>query len=123
MNASTLVVNFYSANLLMGEWLKVMLAAGVEPAVVLWLTVTHSAVIIGLFTSFMLFSRLLPRKAWWRKLQFLAMLSFVWLDDEAKQVNEELSSLAENFREQAAMLVDLLDISIPMVAKLKVSGA
>jgi len=29
--------------------------------------------------------------------------------------------LAENFREQAGVLVDMLDISIPMVAKLKVT--
>jgi ATP-dependent Lon protease len=39
-------------------------------------------------------------------------------DNEIKS-SEELMSLAENFREQAAMLVDMLDISIPMVAKLK----
>jgi len=32
-----------------------------------------------------------------------------------------MTSIAENFREQAAMLVELLDISIPMVAKLKVN--
>jgi len=32
----------------------------------------------------------------------------------------ELDSLAENFREQASKLVDMLDISIPVVAKLKV---
>ena len=41
------------------------------------------------------------------------------VDDETKG-NRELASLAENFREQAAVLVDMLDISIPMVAKLKV---
>lgn len=41
-------------------------------------------------------------------------------EDLLKNVNQELSSLAENFREQAAALVELLDISIPMVAKLKV---
>jgi len=41
------------------------------------------------------------------------------VDDETKG-NRELASLAENFREQAAVLVDILDISIPMVAKLKV---
>jgi len=40
--------------------------------------------------------------------------------DDKPSVNAELVSLAENFREQAAMLVDMLDISIPMVAKLKV---
>ncbi|KAJ8302523.1 hypothetical protein KUTeg_018919 [Tegillarca granosa] len=33
--------------------------------------------------------------------------------------NGELASLSENFREQAAKLVDMLDISIPVVAKLK----
>lgn len=35
--------------------------------------------------------------------------------------NSELSALAENFREQAARLVDMLDTSIPVVARLKVS--
>jgi len=45
---------------------------------------------------------------------------FVAVDDKASG-NGELASLAENFREQAAMLVDMLDISIPMVAKLKVN--
>jgi len=40
-------------------------------------------------------------------------------DDNTKG-SGELASLAENFREQAAMLVDMLDVSIPMVAKLKV---
>ncbi|KAK6186413.1 hypothetical protein SNE40_008453 [Patella caerulea] len=33
--------------------------------------------------------------------------------------DEELNSLAENFREQAAKLVEMLDVSIPVVAKLK----
>ncbi|KAK7498897.1 hypothetical protein BaRGS_00009989 [Batillaria attramentaria] len=33
--------------------------------------------------------------------------------------NSELSALAENFREQAAKLVDMLDTSIPVVARLK----
>ena len=32
----------------------------------------------------------------------------------------ELDALSENFREQAGKLVDMLDISIPVVAKLKV---
>jgi len=41
--------------------------------------------------------------------------------DDGTSASAELSSLAENFREQAAMLVDMLDISIPMVAKLKVN--
>jgi len=40
--------------------------------------------------------------------------------DDKTNGSGELASLAENFREQAAMLVDMLDISIPMVAKLKV---
>lgn len=44
---------------------------------------------------------------------------FLTTDDESK-ANGELASLAENFREQAAVLVDMLDISIPTVAKLKV---
>ena len=35
--------------------------------------------------------------------------------------NSELSALAENFRDQAAKLVDMLDTSIPVVARLKVS--
>ncbi|XP_059164397.1 lon protease homolog 2, peroxisomal-like [Physella acuta] len=40
-------------------------------------------------------------------------------DNEEVQANEELGSLAENFREHAAKLVDMLDTSIPVVAKLK----
>lgn len=45
-----------------------------------------------------------------------------YLGDTIKGDNEsaELDALAENFREQAAKLVDMLDISIPVVAKLKV---
>ena len=43
-----------------------------------------------------------------------------WTTDDETKGNGELASLAENFREQAATLVDMLDISIPMVAKLKV---
>ena len=35
--------------------------------------------------------------------------------------NSELSALAENFRDQAAKLVDMLDTSIPVVARLKKS--
>jgi hypothetical protein len=44
------------------------------------------------------------------------------LGEAIKGANEsaELEALAENFREQAAKLVDMLDISIPVVAKLKV---
>jgi hypothetical protein len=34
--------------------------------------------------------------------------------------NRELGNLAENFREQASKLVDMLDVSIPVVSKLKV---
>lgn len=47
---------------------------------------------------------------------------FSYLGDTIKGDNEsaELDALAENFREQAAKLVDMLDISIPVVAKLKV---
>ena len=41
-------------------------------------------------------------------------------DDDVK-VTGDLSNLAENFREQAAKLVDMLDISIPVVGKLKVN--
>jgi len=40
--------------------------------------------------------------------------------DEDKIEDAELLSLAENFREHASKLVDMLDISIPVVAKLKV---
>jgi len=39
--------------------------------------------------------------------------------DEDKIEDAELLSLAENFREHASKLVDMLDISIPVVAKLK----
>ena len=42
------------------------------------------------------------------------------LADEDLKTDAEMVSLAENFREQAAKLVDMLDISIPVVAKLKV---
>ncbi|KAK3086517.1 hypothetical protein FSP39_019511 [Pinctada imbricata] len=43
------------------------------------------------------------------------------MDEAVKNATEtaELEALAENFREQAAKLVDMLDISIPVVAKLK----
>ena len=40
--------------------------------------------------------------------------------DDALSSSKELENLAENFREQAAKLVDMLDISIPVVSKLKV---
>lgn len=48
--------------------------------------------------------------------------SLPYLGETIKGDNEsaELDALAENFREQAAKLVDMLDISIPVVAKLKV---
>lgn len=36
------------------------------------------------------------------------------------QSNKDLRDLVENFRNQASELVDMLDISIPVVAKLKV---
>ncbi|KAL3860391.1 hypothetical protein ACJMK2_010516 [Sinanodonta woodiana] len=39
--------------------------------------------------------------------------------DDSISSNSELNSLAGNFRDQAAKLVDMLDISIPVVAKLK----
>jgi len=39
--------------------------------------------------------------------------------DDTVKPGSEKSSLAENFREQATMLVDMLDISMPLVAKLK----
>ena len=40
--------------------------------------------------------------------------------DEDLRGDDELLNLAENFRDQASQLVDMLDISIPVVAKLKV---
>ncbi|GFR59788.1 LON protease homolog 2, peroxisomal [Elysia marginata] len=40
-------------------------------------------------------------------------------DNDEIKTSEELESLAENFREQATKLVDMLDTSIPVVAKLK----
>ncbi|KAH9515489.1 Lon protease-like protein 2 [Bulinus truncatus] len=40
-------------------------------------------------------------------------------DNEEIHSNDELLALAENFREHAAQLVDMLDTSIPVVAKLK----
>lgn len=39
--------------------------------------------------------------------------------DEELSSNRELGNIAENFREQAAKLVDMLDVSIPVVSKLK----
>ena len=44
----------------------------------------------------------------------------VFLADDELSGNKELENIAENFREQAAKLVDMLDISIPVVSKLKV---
>ncbi|XP_060574708.1 lon protease homolog 2, peroxisomal-like [Ruditapes philippinarum] len=44
------------------------------------------------------------------------------LSDDAEDdlnSNRELGNLAENFREQASKLVDMLDVSIPVVSKLK----
>lgn len=40
--------------------------------------------------------------------------------DEGSKTEGDLGNLAENFREHAGQLVDMLDISIPVVAKLKV---
>ena len=54
-------------------------------------------------------------------LSFNAMiLSQTVFVDDALSSSKELENLAENFREQAAKLVDMLDISIPVVSKLKV---
>ena len=44
---------------------------------------------------------------------------FVFIEEELSG-SKELENLAENFREQASKLVDMLDISIPVVSKLKV---
>ena len=43
------------------------------------------------------------------------------LSDDELKIDDELSNLSEKFRDQASQLVDMLDISIPVVAKLKVS--
>lgn len=51
---------------------------------------------------------------------FIQRINVYFVDDEIK-TNSELADIAENFREQAAKLVDMLDISIPVVAKLKVN--
>lgn len=50
----------------------------------------------------------------------LFYLLLVFSEEIAKK-NGDLDTLADNFREQAAKLVDMLDISIPVVAKLKVT--
>ena len=39
--------------------------------------------------------------------------------DELNNSGSDLSAMAHNFRDQASKLVDMLDISIPSVAKLK----
>ena len=51
----------------------------------------------------------------------LYLLTCFSLADEEIKSNPELSEIADNFRDQATKLVDMLDISIPVVAKLKVS--
>lgn len=58
----------------------------------------------------------------WSNVLFNFDKILAYLGDTIKGDNEsaELDALAENFREQAAKLVDMLDISIPVVAKLKV---
>lgn len=58
----------------------------------------------------------------WSNVLFNFDKLLLYLGDTIKGDNEsaELDALAENFREQAAKLVDMLDISIPVVAKLKV---
>lgn len=58
----------------------------------------------------------------WSNVLFNFDKILLYLGDTIKGDNEsaELDALAENFREQAAKLVDMLDISIPVVAKLKV---
>lgn len=58
----------------------------------------------------------------WSNILFNFDKNMSYLGDTIKGDNEsaELDALAENFREQAAKLVDMLDISIPVVAKLKV---
>ncbi len=46
-----------------------------------------------------------------------------WTEETGENVvdNSDMTVIAENFRDQAAKLVDMLDISIPVVAKLKVN--
>ena len=43
----------------------------------------------------------------------------IFLADDVDHLDSELAPLAENFRVQAGELVDLLDVSIPAVARLK----
>lgn len=43
---------------------------------------------------------------------------FIYL--EAEETNTELSDLMEQFREQATKLIDMLDLSVPAVVRLKV---
>jgi len=43
----------------------------------------------------------------------------VFFSDDESKGSQEFSVLVENFRSQAATLVDMLDMSIPAVAKLK----
>jgi len=47
------------------------------------------------------------------------LMEILFVVDDIKE-NQELNALAENFRDQAAKLVEMLDVSIPVVAKLKV---
>jgi len=67
---------------------------------------------------------------WDVDLRFLKILLFtrLWfimfsmrIDEEHGKSDNHQSSLAESFRKQAAMLVDMLDMTLPVVAKLKVS--
>lgn len=55
-------------------------------------------------------------------IKIILVVFFCIIGEAIKGANEsaELEALAENFREQASKLVDMLDISIPVVAKLKV---
>lgn len=51
-------------------------------------------------------------------LNFKIFHTFIYL--EAEETNTELSDLMEQFREQATKLIDMLDLSVPAVVRLKV---
>ena len=55
-----------------------------------------------------------------KKKHFLVTWPDLIFVEEELTSSKELENLAENFREQASKLVDMLDISIPVVSKLKV---
>lgn len=54
-------------------------------------------------------------------MQTICVICLIFFIEDDMDENQELTALAENFRDQAAKLVEMLDISIPVVAKLKVT--